>query len=346
MTTPWNRTNYLKRINYLKNLSLKTKKSVAFFQDEYFNIDLTNKLISDLKVQHVYSVAPESEWNKLYSNIPQDTVIHSYLTGYIDIKDVEYCSSKNQNVKRSNDIGYRTGWSSQSMYRLGSWGSLKFKLAEAFIAKSKHLKLDIGIGAKSLKGNKWLDFLMNSKYTIGVESGSSLLDKDGSINNAIQGFLIKNPEASYEEVEAKCFYRQDCNLNLKAISPRIFEAAMTRTCQILVEGHYNGLLSADAHYIPIKSDFSNIEAVIQKLDDVELRNKIINNTYRDLVLSDRFTYSTFVTSFYNMIKPDKVKITTIDQIAYHMSLMTDFISWIKAAIWSNLAVKILKIVKG
>ena len=39
------------------------------------------------------------------------------------------------------------------------------------------------------------------------------------------------------------------------MSPRVFEAAAVRSCQILFEGRYSGILEPMVHYIPLKKDF-------------------------------------------------------------------------------------------
>ena len=54
-----------------------------------------------------------------------------------------------------------------------------------------------------------------------------------------------------------------------AISPRVFEAALAESCQVLVPGHYLGILHANEHYIPLAGDFSNIAQVLDELHDWE-----------------------------------------------------------------------------
>ena len=72
---------------------------------------------------------------------------------------------------------------------------------------------------------------------------------------------------------------------------------MTKTCQILTEGFYSGVIEADKHYIPIKTDFSNYREVLDKFRDEQFRAQIIENAYNDLCLSNRWIYATFVAEF-------------------------------------------------
>ena len=52
-----------------------------------------------------------------------------------------------------------------------------------------------------------------------------------------------------------------------AVSPRLFEAALAGTCQILIPAKFLGVLRPDEHYIPLAPDFSNIDLVRGQLTD-------------------------------------------------------------------------------
>jgi hypothetical protein len=78
-----------------------------------------------------------------------------------------------------------------------------------------------------------------------------------------------------------------------AISPRHFESVMTKTCQILVEGNYSGVLKADEHYIALKRDFSNLDEALSKLKDDSYIQAMIDRAYEDIYLSGKYTYTSF-----------------------------------------------------
>jgi hypothetical protein len=61
-----------------------------------------------------------------------------------------------------------------------------------------------------------------------------------------------------------------------AISPRVMEAALLNSCQILVEGHYSGLIQPWEHYIPINSDASDFERVFEAMQDQQSVQKMIS----------------------------------------------------------------------
>lgn len=330
-TNPANPVRFEKRLAKLKQTLPISKRRIAFFQDEFYRMDLRQRFINELEIHQIFTVAPEGEWEKLYggTSVPREN-IHGCLTGYIDEKDVYSLAQESLTSKRPIDIGYRTAWSTIDLYRLGKFGRLKFQVADEFLKRVGNLKLDIKVGSDFLVGKSWYKFLLNCKYTLAVESGASLLDWDGSVQSAIKSFLTENPDASFEEVARACFPQMDGNLKLRAISPRIFEAALTRTCLILIRGEYSGILRPDEHYIPLEEDFSDIDEVIKKLSDEVLRKRIVENAYRDLVVSQKFTYNSFVKMFEEIslkhIEPTKMSFA--EKYFYLMCVVRDALHWI------------------
>ena len=106
--------------------------------------------------------------------------------------------------------------------------------------------------------------------------------------------MSQHPQASFSEVEAACFPGLDGLLSLFAISPRHLEACATKTCQVLIEGEYNGVLTAGKHYIELKRDFNNLDQVLDLIEKDALRNEIAEKAYREVVQSGLCTYRSFV----------------------------------------------------
>jgi hypothetical protein len=125
-------------------------------------------------------------------------------------------------------------------------------------------------------GQSWLDFINNSKFTLGANSGSSLLDPRGKIQHDVRAYMRNHPDAPFEDVEAACFKGMDGLREFTAISPRVMEAALLNSCQILVEGRYSGLIEPWEHYIPIKSDASDFERVFMAMQDQPAVQKMIS----------------------------------------------------------------------
>jgi len=292
----WSRLPYSKLIHKVSDLKHIDAIKVILSQDEFIRTDVICQFINDFEINVVFSVAEQSEWGKIYPTVDRSKVrFAAVLTGYLEDDTVGKIQNFSKRIQeRSIDIGYRAY---EAPYWLGRHGYLKRKIAEVFTKHvlRKNLKVDISVEEKDVfLGLDWYRFLLNCKYVIGAEGGSSILDSDGSIRDRVENYLVQNPKACFEETEEACFNGLDGNLKLSAIGPRHLEACVTRTCQVLVEGSYNGILKPTIHYIPVKSDFSNIEEVLKTIEDDSKREEIVEQAYKDIVESRKFTYKHFV----------------------------------------------------
>lgn len=297
------RTAYVHRIqDFEKFLDGSQAVRVALFQDEYINTDMSVKFLNDLKIDHAYSVAPKDQWEKIYKGVRKECIFHWMLTGYIEKKQREYYRKK-LNKKRSIDIGYRAVWNKSSI-TLGKFGYDKIKIANEFNKRLKPEKyrLDIKVGRQYiLKGRRWTDFLSSARFILGVESGGSVLDRDGGICQQVNEAIASRPDISVKELYKNYVEREEGNFRLCAISPRHFEAIEEGTCQILYEGEYSGILKPGVHYIELKKDYSNFDEVIELINDEKQRMNIVKQAFHDIVESDRYTFKQFVKEFYNTI---------------------------------------------
>ncbi|MHC4911324.1 MAG: hypothetical protein ACYTF9_16605 [Planctomycetota bacterium] len=233
-------------------------------------------------------LAPFAKTDAVKAAVPQDEFYQADLLeeffGRMNVSD---------NDDRPIDVGYRA-WHAPPW--LGRHGRQKVAVAEAFAeaATRRNLRADISTSeADTLYAAQWLAFLGRCRFTIGTEGGASIIDRDGAFRERTEAYLGAHPDASFEEVEEHCFPEAEGSLALHAISPRHFEACATRTCQVLVDGEYNGVLEADRHYIALRPDFSNIEAVLDAMNDDELRQRLTDQAYEDVILSGRYTADRF-----------------------------------------------------
>ena len=74
----------------------------------------------------------------------------------------------------------------------------------------------------------------------------------------------------------------------KCISSRHFDAIGTQTCQIMFPGRFNDILRPEEHYIPLKSDFSDVDEALRKFRDTSLRQAIVRRSYEYVM--DQHTY--------------------------------------------------------
>ncbi|MFW0778071.1 MAG: hypothetical protein ACN2B6_10185 [Rickettsiales bacterium] len=284
----WDYERICERLSFLKDQDCP---KVVIAQDEHNQTDTLCAFIRDFGVSLVSTECPtDKEVDTAYKgHIPADVKLIKHLPGYVDDRRVRQMK-KYWNNKRDIDIGYR---SFAVRGRLGRLGILKWKIADEVEKHAAKFGLHTDISTsikKTLYGFDWMRFLARCHYTLGVEGGSSVIDRDGTIYR----YERANPDADFDEIETNCFAGQDGNFNYAIMSPRVFEAAMSRTCLIMVEGDYNGILKPDVHYIPIKKDFSNIEEVLGGLSDQERKTRMVEKTYQDLIASGQYAYDIFV----------------------------------------------------
>ena len=273
--------------------------SVALPQDEFIHTDTLCDFLEEFGVSAVCSVAPEREWSTIYRSVDRGRVrFLRVLTGYLDEKTVKRIDRivAAMPSDRPIDVGYRA-WHNAPW--LGRHGRLKTRVAEVFkdAAEEHGLRVDISTRDEdTIMGDDWYRFLASCRNTIGVEGGASVLDRDGSIRERTEAYLRSHPGATFDEVRSACFAEEDDRdrFLLTALSPRQLEACATRTCQILVEGEYNGILEPGRHYIELHGDFSNLDEVLDRIADDEQRVEITERAYRDIVASGAWTYRRLV----------------------------------------------------
>lgn len=188
---------------------------------------------------------------------------------------------------------------------------------------------------------------MRCKYTLGAEGGASVLDRTGQILESTLRYRALHPQADYEEIAGHCFPEGDNSLTLTAISPRHLEACATKTCQILIEGDYNGILTPGRHYIELKRDFSNIDEVLDLVKLDKQRAEIAAQAHGDIVESGLYSYRSFVNFLLSQTlgaeKSGPAPHGSLwDRFFFYWMRVTEALSWVKVALFRF----ILKMVPG
>lgn len=288
---------------YLRFKELKGYK-IAIPQDEYFFSDRLNEFFSSFGIKTVFTCLRQAEWQKVYPRAKSGLdYYYTVYTGYIDEVATQRQLKLNQfHRSRPIDLGYRAR---RLPYRIGRYGMIKWQLTDIFLNApvEHHLKFDLSNDERdTFYGDHWYKFLSECRVVLGCESGASLHDPDGSITERLDKYIKKHPVADFEDAERDCFPGLDRTINLFTLSPRHFEACITRTCQALVEGEYGGIFKPGVHYIEIKKDWSNIPDVIKQIADIDYCEKIADNAYRDIVESGLYTYRNYVQMILNHVK--------------------------------------------
>ena len=255
---------------------------VALPQDEYDCNELLDEWMVEWGVAAVFSCIPEHQ-QTLYPRYSKIGKIIPSFTGYI--VDSLLTRAVSPISSRPVDIGYRARKLPAYFGRLGNTKS-EIGLSVRSQAIKMGLKVDIEVGERHfILGENWYDFIANSKTMLGSNSGSSLLDPRGKIQRDVIDFVLRNPDASFEEIEAACFPGLDGHFEFTAISPRVIEAALLGSGQILVSGGYSGLLSPWEHYLPIDDKATKTGEIFRIVADHRLLQRYADQC-RDKIVSE------------------------------------------------------------
>ena len=260
---------------------------LAFPQDDYDCHQLLDDWMCEWRVDVVFSVIG-SEWDILYPRYHRVGDIRLGYTGYVDDSLLNWVPKALWD--RPIDIGYRARKLPPYFGRLGEnkW-TIGRDVADRARDTGLHVDIELGDEA-SLMGDAWLNFIGDSKFTLGANSGSSLLDPTGSIQRSVRAYLANHPGAPFEEVEKNCFPGLDGRYRFTAISPRVLEAALLGSAQILVDGEYSGIVKPGEHFIPIRPDASNFPEVLEAMADRPTVERMIRRCREAVFSVDALRY--------------------------------------------------------
>jgi hypothetical protein len=276
---------------------------VAFFQDEHRFCKIRFDFINHYKLDCVFTLIEPAFFKETYgkyTNVPKLVYcLPGYVTDPMMVASQKYYLA---DEKRTVDIGYR---GRRLEYYMGKGAQEKYEIAIKFNEKANGLGLKLDIEAdesRRIYGENWYRFIANCRGVLGVEAGVSIFDVEDVVYERYQRLIASNPRISFEQMsELLGFKEWEDRIYYRTISPRHFEAAAFRVCQILFEGEYSGIMKPMVHYIPLKKDFSNFDEVIRMFKDVTLRKEVIDNAYNDLIASELHTYKRFVQESFDKV---------------------------------------------
>lgn len=269
---------------------------VQFIQDEYRTINAFHERMRELGIQILFTCFPDKEIEKVY---PEETlpgvVKVSNLTGYVP----EYLEEvPDFMTPRPIDVGYRGR--GVGFWWLGELYQEKSFIGKRFLerAEGTGLVCDISWHEKDrIYGADWVRFMKSCRCMLGTESGSSIIDFTGDIEQNVRAYCSAHPEATFDEVQALFFRDREGLIQMNQISPRAFESIACGCCLVLFEGGYSGILKPGVHFIELKKDFSNFLEVLEKIRDREGVEAIARQAYNDVIRSGAYSYRTFIHVF-------------------------------------------------
>jgi hypothetical protein len=263
---------------------------IAMPQDEYDHAEVLDDWLADLRVSVICTNFAGNVRPLLYPRTHSQARFVQCLTGYIDERVAAARSKRWRPIaERPLDIVYRA---SQLPYWFGSHGQLKHEIAGAVAERAAALGLRCDISTRDdavITGNQWYAFLGSGKAVIGCESGSSVLDRRGAMQARIRGILARHPDFAFAQVKRLLPAGWD-DYRFFALGPRHLEAVVTRTCQVLIEGEYDGVLRPVRHYLPLRRDLANLDEVLHMVRDHALLEATATRAYQDIYESGKYTY--------------------------------------------------------
>lgn len=265
-----------------------------FIQDEYDNTQRAWHWIRELGISLVFTVVPPESIARVYppDHLPGVRFI-SNITGYVP-DGAQDISAVTPPSHRKILIGYRAR---NLPIRYGALGFEKVEIGRMVktYCDAKGLPTDIAWTEEArLYGDAWVRFLQSCRAMLGSESGSNVFNWDGKLESEIAQWRKANPGASDDEAYEAVVAPREIHDLMNQVSPRVFEAIANRIVLVLFEGSYSGVVVQDRHYLALKKDGSNLPDILAKLRDDAFVDEITERAYRDVLMSGRFSYRTFV----------------------------------------------------
>ena len=264
-------------------LALRACPMLVFIGNEYDLLDEKIGFIKRVQAERVCSQLPLEAARYLY----QDIDVRQILSTPHALNPKAYYPAAKE--AREVDIGF-VG----DLYWPFIGDEERTRLIMYFIqhAADYGLRSDIRAGRSDrLPRAEWATFLQRTKGLIGAESGTYYLNERGRLLARARDYNLKeHPDATFEDIYERFFAGVPRGMSGKCISSRHIEPIGTKTCQILLEGDYNGVLKAGEHYIPVKRDLSNVDEAVREFKDEGLRREITERTYEYVMSSHTYAH--------------------------------------------------------
>ncbi len=266
---------------------------LLFIQDDYDYPDVVTEAINELGINVVFTVIPPAYQGVVYPRVKCETEFISVLTGYVS-PELETPRLLPRPAQRKTVIGYR---SRDLPYRYGRMTREKFVIGVRMkeICAARQIPHDIEYSdGQRLYGDSWYSFLAQSRATLGSETGSNVLDPDGCLSAEINQALVADRSLTFEDIFDRFLVTREGQIVTNQVSPRIFEAIALRTGLILFDGSYSNVVHPHVHFIPLRKDFSNVDEVLDQVQDCDYLEAMTDRAYCDVIRSGRYRYSRMI----------------------------------------------------
>jgi hypothetical protein len=256
---------------------------LVLVQDEQRSCYERLNFFNNLRVNHVFSVAPENLYENLYPSKHRNFSVSTILTGYISDKHIEVASRHIPLADRPIDLAYR-GRSLPNW--MGKTGTLKGHIPELIsqvIKNENDYIIDVSNREQDrIYGQEWFKFLLKSKVSIGTPSGSDYLDLWGT---EIEEWARKKTKVISKLAPA-------IPADYTVISPRYFDYVASGNLVALTPGNYSDIPNEN-DFLPIRADLSDLETVLQFSNSIEAQ-RIVDQSKERIFSRNDLRYSGYV----------------------------------------------------
>ncbi len=236
-------------------------------------------------------------------------ITQSHLQSVIDLyKDnlninVEYISNvgiderifypKISFEKRDSIIGYRSGI--DPLYFGNQQRVNLFKFLKEYSFINKNFIFDVSVDKKDrFSYLEWANFINNCKCMFAPNTGWDYFSLNDNLRNEVNKSGIKD----YNKIYNKFFINLKEGIKWRCVTGKTIEPAACKTPLIMVEGDYDKF-KPDTHYIQLKEDYSNMNECLEKLNDYNFVNHIVENSYQ--LVKNNYLYTQLIEKLYNII---------------------------------------------
>ena len=274
---------------------------VLFIQDEYDTTGTAWQWIRDMGVHVVYTCVPHDYVRVAYppEQLPRVELVEN-LTGCVPI-EMEHRTRTKPMDQRTYVLGYR---GRRLPYWYGKLGREKLMIGVDMrrICDERGIRCNIEWEHEHrIYGPAWYDFIEDCRAVLGTESGANIFDFDGTLSRDVSRALEEEPDMTFEEAFERFLRDHEGNVVMNQVSPKVFEAVALRTALVLFEGGYSGVVRPEEHFIPLKKDYSNVDDVLARLEDIDYLHELTARAYRDIIESGRYSYRAFIRDFDDML---------------------------------------------
>ena len=260
---------------------------ILFIQDEYDAPLLAARWARDAGVRVLFTCVPEADRESFYPRaVIGDMTMVGNMTGYVSPRLATWPAARPL-TDRPIVFGYR---GRELPIRYGRLAREKLTIGVRMRAEcaARRVPHDIEWAEdRRLSRDDWYAFLSNTRVMLGTESGSNVVDPDGSL----QRTLARQPGLSFEAAFDRYLRPHDGRVRMNQVPPKLFEAVALRTALVLFEGEYSGVVRPDEHFIPLRKDFSNVDEVFARVADTPALEAMAERAHGDVIKSGRYSYS-------------------------------------------------------